>query len=87
VRGAREQRDARCCEHLVKRRELFCRSQIFFARFSSMRETLVKYGFLTCAKRKHANEARLDPHRSTRSFDATESSDNRRESATKNFFG
>jgi hypothetical protein len=75
VRGEREQRDARCCEHLVKRHELFCRAQIFFARFSSMRKTLVKYRFLARATHKHTNEARHDLHRSTRSFDAAESTD------------
>jgi hypothetical protein len=85
VRGRREQRDARCCEHLVKRRELFGLARGFFAHFSSMQKTLVKYGFLACATREHVNGPRHDLLRSTRSFDAAESLDDRCESAAKIF--
>jgi len=38
--------DARCCELLVKRRELFRTTRDFIAEFSRMQKTLVKCGFL-----------------------------------------
>jgi hypothetical protein len=50
-----------------------------------MRKTLLKCGFLACATRKRAKESRRDLHRSTRSFDAMESSDDRRKPASKIF--
>jgi len=65
--------------------ELFSRARFFFTHFSSVQKTLEKCGFLACSTRAHVNGSRLRLLRSTRSFDAAESSDDRRESAAKFF--